>query len=73
MLGPDIVIAHAKDSRFAENGEVAHYGAVGTGKLDYAAYVRYLKEYGRAAYLVFEYYQSREELLRARDIVSKYL
>jgi len=73
MLGHDIVMAHGKDSRFSENGECCHYGATGTGKLDYPSYIRYLKEYSKAAYFVLEYYQSREELLSARDIVSKLL
>lgn len=73
MLGPDIVIAHAKDSRFRENGEVAAYGPVGSGKLDYAAYMRCLREYSHPAYCVLEYYNTRDELLRARDIVRECL
>lgn len=71
MLGPDIVIAHAKDSKFAETGEASDYGAVGTGKVEYPTYIRCLHEYGRVSYLVFEYYRSREQLLRARDIVRE--
>ena len=31
MLGPDIAIAHGKDARFAENGEVTDYGRRGRG------------------------------------------
>jgi sugar phosphate isomerase/epimerase len=69
VLGPDTVIAHAKDSSFGPNGQVAAYGPVGSGELDYPEYVRLLNQYGRAAYLVLEYYRSREDLLRARDIV----
>lgn len=73
MLGPDIVIAHGKDSSFAENGEVADYGPTGSGKLDYPEYMRCLKKYSSPAYFVFEYYRSREDLLKARDIVRKSL
>lgn len=73
MLGSDIVIAHGKDSRFDETGEVAAYGTVGSGKVDYPAYIRCLLEYARAPYFVFEYYRSREDLLLARDTVRQCL
>lgn len=73
MLAPDVVIAHAKDSRFNENGEVAGYGPAGSGKLDYATYVRCLKDYCPVPYMILEYYQTREEMLRARDLILKYL
>ena len=69
MLGPDTVLAHGKDASFADNGEVVHYGATGTGRLDYGTYIRALADHCDAPYLVLEYYQSREELLRARDVV----
>lgn len=71
VLGPDTAIVHAKDSRFHDNGEVADYGPVGSGRLDYPAYLRLVKEHTRAAYFVLEYYRSREDLLRARDIVRQ--
>ena len=70
MLRSHIVIAHAKDSSFADNGEVAEYGPVGTGKLDYPTYIKSLAKYCNVPYLVFEYYKSREQLLEARDIVK---
>lgn len=73
MLAADIVIAHAKDSHFKDNGEVADYGPTGTGKLDYATYIRCLKQYCKVPYLILEYYQNREQMLRARDIVRQYL
>ncbi len=74
MLAPDVVIAHAKDSRFHENGEVAEYGPAGSGKLDYATYVRCLKQYcPHVPYMILEYYQSREQMLRARDLVLQHL
>ena len=73
MLGADIVIAHGKDSRFDENGEAVHYGPTGSGVLDYQAYIGYLLEYTSVPYFVLEYYQSREDLLKARDIVRQYL
>lgn len=69
MLGPDIVIAHGKDARFAANGEVADYGPTGSGCLDYPAYIGALQEWAQVPYFVFEYYKSRDELLQARDIV----
>jgi sugar phosphate isomerase/epimerase len=70
MLGPDTVIAHGKDARFASNGEVADYGPTGSGELDYPAYISGLLEQAPAvAYFVLEYYRSRDDLLRARDIV----
>jgi sugar phosphate isomerase/epimerase len=73
MLRSDIVIAHAKDSSFTDNGEVADYGPVGTGRLDYPTYIRSLQAYCNVPYLVFEYYRSREQLLTARDIVNSCL
>ena len=69
MLGPDIAVAHGKDARFAENGEVADYGPTGSGCLDYPAYIGALQEWTQVPYFVLEYYRSRDELLRARDIV----
>lgn len=69
MLAADTVIVHAKDSCFLDTGEVDAYGPVGSGRLDYPAYIRALQAYVRAPYLVFEYYRSREDLLKAREIV----
>ncbi len=71
MLAPDIAIAHGKDSSFADNGEVADYGPTGSGRLDYTTYLRALGEHCEAAYFVLEYYRSREDLLKARDIVRE--
>lgn len=73
MLAQDVVIAHAKDSRFTESGEVAAYGATGTGKLDYAKYMRCLRDYCPVPYMILEYFQNREELLRARDIILQHM
>ena len=70
MLGPDIAIAHGKDARFAENGEVADYGPTGSGCLDYPAYIGALQEWTQVPCFVLEYYKSRDEVLRARDIVQ---
>ena len=69
MLGPDIAIAHGKDARFAENGEVADYGPTGSGCLDYPTYIGALQEWAQVPYFVFEYYRSRDDMLKARDIV----
>ena len=69
MLRSHIVVAHAKDASFADDGEVADYGPVGTGRLDYPTYIRALQTYCNAPYLIFEYYRTREQLLTARDIV----
>ncbi len=69
LLGPDVVISHGKDSSFAANGEVAQYGPIGSGKLDYPEYIRCLQAYAAPAYFVLEYYKTREDLLKARDIV----
>jgi len=73
MLGSDVVIAHAKDSHFHKNGEVADYGPVGSGTLDYAVYIRALQQYCRTPYIILEYYQSREQMLHARDTILQYL
>ena len=70
-LGPDTVIAHGKDSRFSDNGEVAEYGPTGSGRLDYPAYMQLLQTHASPAYFVLEYYRSREDLLKARDIVRQ--
>lgn len=69
MLGSDIVIAHGKDSRFGENGEVIDYGPTGSGCLDYPAYIKALRDYAPVPYFVFEYYKNREDMLKSRDIV----
>jgi sugar phosphate isomerase/epimerase len=69
ILAADIVIAHGKDSSFKENGEVADYGPTGSGKMDYPAYMAALKKYAPVPYFVLEYYRSREDLIKARDIV----
>lgn len=68
-LAPYIAIAHGKDSSFADNGEVADYGPTGSGKLDYDTYIKLLLEHAPVPYFVLEYYKTREQLLRARDIV----
>jgi sugar phosphate isomerase/epimerase len=73
MLGPDTFIVHGKDVRFDESGKVADYGPTGTGTLDHADYVDYVQTYTDAPYFVLEYYRSREDLLRARNIVSESL
>lgn len=73
VLGPDTFIVHGKDVRFDESGRVAEYGPIGSGTLDYAAYVDYVQTYTEAPYFVLEYYRSREDLLRARNIVSESL
>ena len=69
ILGPDTVIAHGKDASFAANGEVAAYVSTGAGQLDYDTYMRALADYCEVPYFVLEYYRSRKQLLRARDIV----
>ncbi len=69
LLAADIVIAHGKDSSFKENGEVAEYGPTGSGQLDYPAYMAALKQYAPVPYFVLEYYRSRADLIKARDIV----
>ncbi|MCD6284849.1 MAG: sugar phosphate isomerase/epimerase, partial [Anaerolineae bacterium] len=73
MLAPDTVIVHGKDVRFDETGKVSDYGPTGSGTLDYPAYVRYAKAYTNVPYFVLEYYRSRDDLLRARDIVRQSL
>ena len=69
MLGPDIAIAHGKDARFAENGEVVDYGPTGSGCLDYQTYIGALQEWAQVPYFVLEYYRNRDDLLKARDVV----
>ena len=69
MLGSDIAIAHGKDARFAENGEVVDYGPTGSGCLDYPTYIDALQEWAQVPYFVFEYYKNRDDMLKARDIV----
>lgn len=71
MLGGDTVIAHGKDVRFREAGTVADYGPTGSGTLDYPAYVQALRAYADVPYFVLEYYRSRDDLLKARDIVRQ--
>ena len=48
---------------------MAAYVSIGSGRLDYDTYMRALADYCEAPYFVLEYYRSREQLLRARDIV----
>ncbi len=68
-MADDIVIAHGKDSLFNDSGEVADYGPIGSGRLDYGAYIAALQQHAPVPYFVLEYYRSRDDLLRARDIV----
>jgi sugar phosphate isomerase/epimerase len=70
VLGPHTVIAHGKDSNFKDNGEVDTYGPTGSGTLDYDTYIKCLLEHAPVPYFVLEYYKSRDQLLRARDIVQ---
>ncbi len=74
MLAEDIVLAHGKDSHFNSDGTVAGYGPAGSGKLDYATYIAALKEHcSHVPYFILEYYKSRDDMLRARDLVLQYL
>ena len=69
-LAPHIAIAHGKDSSFKDNGEVDTYGPTGSGRLDYDTYIKSLLEFvPEVPYFVLEYYRSREDLMKARDIV----
>lgn len=69
-LAPYTVIAHGKDCSFKDNGEPDKYGPTGSGRLDYDTYIQSLFEFAPdVPYFVLEYYKSREDLLRARDIV----
>ncbi len=70
ILASDIVIAHGKDASFSDNGQVKDYGPTGTGRLDYGKYISLLKTHTNISYFVLEYYKNREDLIRARDIVS---
>ena len=70
-LAPYTVIAHGKDCFFKDNGEPDTYGPTGSGRLDYDTYIQSLLEFvTEVPYFVMEYYKSREDLLRARDIVQ---
>jgi sugar phosphate isomerase/epimerase len=73
LLADDIVIAHGKDRHFKADGSVATFGPTGSGNLDYATYIACLKDYCNIPYFILEYYKTREEILRARDIVLQYL
>ena len=69
MLAGEIAIAHGKDVRFDDNGEVVDYGPTGSGRLDYPAYIKALLDYAPVPYFVLEYYRNRADMLKARDIV----
>ncbi|HCL30467.1 MAG TPA: hypothetical protein DIC52_18815 [Candidatus Latescibacteria bacterium] len=69
ILAPHTVAAHGKDSSFKDNGEVDSYGPTGSGRLDYDSYIKCLFDYAPVPYFVLEYYKSKQDLLRARDIV----
>ena len=73
MLAGDIVIAHGKDARFGENGEVVDYGPTGSGHLDYPTYIQALFDYAPVPYFVLEYYRNRGDMVQARDIVRSCL
>ena len=64
------VLAHGKDASFSDDGQVKDYGPTGTGQLDYDKYIKLLKTHTNISYFVLEYYKNREDLIRARDIVS---
>lgn len=70
VLAPHIAIAHGKDCSFDDTGVPDNYGPTGSGRLDYDIYIKALLEFvPDAPYFVLEYYKSREDLLKARDIV----
>lgn len=69
-LAPYTVIAHGKDCVFQDNGEPDRAGPTGSGRLDYDTYIGSLLEFvPDLPYFVLEYYKTREDLLKARDIV----
>lgn len=69
-LAPYTAIAHGKDCSFSDGGVPDHYGPTGSGTLDYDAYITSLMDLvPDLPYFVFEYYRSREDLIKARDIV----
>ena len=70
MLAGDVAIAQGKDVRFDEKGEAVDDGPTGSGTLDYPTYIRCLQVYAPVPYFVLENYRSRQDLLRARDIVQ---
>ena len=73
-LAPYTVIAHGKDCSFKDNGEPDTYGPTGSGRLDYDTYIQSLLEFAsEVPYFVLEYYKSREDLLKARNIVLEAL
>jgi sugar phosphate isomerase/epimerase len=69
-LAPYTAIAHGKDLSFKTNGEPDTYGPTGSGELDYDTYIKALLEFvPDVPYFVLEYYKTRVDLVKARDIV----
>jgi sugar phosphate isomerase/epimerase len=65
-LGPQIVIAHAKDVKASADG--TDLPASGKGVLDYPLYLRLLAQLNRECYLMIEHL-GLDDVPRARDFV----
>ena len=65
-LGPQIVIAHAKDVKGTDTG--MEHPAAGLGALDYPLYLRLLAELNRPLDLILEHVKL-DDVARARDVV----
>lgn len=69
-LGKEIVVAHAKDVKAAENG--TDLPAAGLGELDYPLYLRLLAEQDREMFLILEHL-TLADMPRARQFVLEHL
>ena len=67
------IVFHGRDVRFDEWGQVSAYGLTGSGTPDCPAHLRYAKTHTNVPYFVLAYYRSRDDLLRAQDIVRRSL
>jgi sugar phosphate isomerase/epimerase len=70
-LEPHIFISHAKDVRFAEDGEVTGYPPAGKGVLDYEEFFRLLGRLPSPHTLAVEYARSEEELERVAAFLRR--
>ena len=68
-----MVLAHAKDVLFGEDGAVRDYPPAGKGQLDYAKFIRLCSEIETCRYVVLEYLRTREQAEQAIGFVRGFL
>jgi sugar phosphate isomerase/epimerase len=73
LLSDAIVLVHAKDVVFSDDGNVADYPPAGKGQLDYARFIELCSEIEACRYLVLEYLRTPDQADEAIAFVQALL